>query len=111
LLDWVDLHVNVAAVSAADLVLPLPAKKSHATARAIQTARFEGHGVRTNAEGERLDRIATPDEPSRKLLAQAAEAGAPGLADNRRSGGRGGGDADACGGGFELPAGGGGELS
>jgi magnesium chelatase family protein len=74
LFDWINLHVNLAAISAADLVLPLPAKKSHATARAIQTARFEGHGVRTNAEGERLDRIATPDEPGRKLLAQAAEA-------------------------------------
>ena len=34
------------------------------------------HGVRTNAEadGELLDAVATPDEPGRKLLAQAAEA-------------------------------------
>jgi magnesium chelatase family protein len=82
LLDRIDLHIDVAAVSAADLILPPPAEGSAevaarvATARAIQTARYEGHGVRTNAEadGELLDRVATPDEPGRKLLAQAAEA-------------------------------------
>lgn len=47
-----------------------------AAARAIQTARYAGHGVRTNAEadGDLLDSAATPDEPGRKLLAQAAEA-------------------------------------
>jgi magnesium chelatase family protein len=82
LLDRIDLHVDVAAVGAADLVLPPPAEGSAevaarvAAARAIQTARFEGHNARTNAEadGELLDSIATPDEPGRKLLAQAAEA-------------------------------------
>ncbi|WP_380874626.1 ATPase AAA [Sphingomonas sp. DBB INV C78] len=82
LLDRIDLHVEVAAVSAADLVLPPPAEGSAevaarvAAARAVQTTRYNGHGVRTNAEadGELLDRAATPDEPGRKLLAQAAEA-------------------------------------
>jgi len=82
LLDRIDLHVEVAAVSAADLVLPPPAEGSAevatrvAAARAIQTARFTGHGARTNAEadGELLDSVATPDEAGRKLLAQAAEA-------------------------------------
>lgn len=82
LLDRIDLHVEVAAVSAADLVLPPPAEGSAevaarvATARAVQTARYEGHGPRTNAEadGDVLDAVATPDEPGRKLLAQAAEA-------------------------------------
>ncbi len=82
LLDRIDLHVEVAAVSAAGLVLPPPAEGSAevaarvAAARAIQTARFTGHGARTNAEadGELLDTVATPDEPGRKLLAQAAEA-------------------------------------
>lgn len=82
LLDRIDLHVDVQAVSAADLVLPPPAEGStevsarvHA-ARAVQTHRYEGQGVRTNAEadGELLDSVATPDEPGRKLLAQAAEA-------------------------------------
>ena len=82
LLDRIDLHVDVAAVSAADLVLPPPAEGSAevaarvAAARAIQTARYADHGVRTNAEadGDLLDAVATPDEPGRTLLAQAAEA-------------------------------------
>ena len=45
-------------------------------ARAIQTARLEGTGRRTNAEldAELLDTYATPDEAGRRLLAQAAEA-------------------------------------
>jgi magnesium chelatase family protein len=80
LLDRIDLHVEVAAVSAADLVLPPPAEGSAdvrervAAARTIQTARFADAGVRTNAEadGEVLARCATPDEPGRALLAQAA---------------------------------------
>ena len=70
------------AVAAADLVLPPPAEGSAevaqrvAQARSVQTARYEGQGVRTNAEadGDLLDSVATPDEPGRKLLAQAAEA-------------------------------------
>jgi magnesium chelatase family protein len=82
LLDRIDLHVEVGGVSAADLVLPPPAEGSAEVAarvkaaRDIQTARYEGMGARTNAEadGELLDRLATPDEPGRRLLAQAAEA-------------------------------------
>ena len=82
LLDRIDLHVEVQAVSAVDLVLPPPAEGSAevaarvAAARHIQTARYEGRGVRTNAEadGELLDAVATPDEPGRKLLAEAAAA-------------------------------------
>ncbi len=82
LLDRIDLHVEVAAVSAADLVLPPPSEGSVqvrarvAAARDIQTARYVGQGVRTNAEadGALLDAVATPDDPGRKLLAQAAEA-------------------------------------
>ncbi len=83
LLDRIDLHVDVQAVSAADLALPPPAETSAdvavrvAAARAIQTARYADHdGVRTNAEadGKLLEAVATPDEPGRKLLAQAAEA-------------------------------------
>ena len=47
-----------------------------AAARAVQTARYSGHKVRTNAEidGELLEAVATPDEAGRQLLAQAAEA-------------------------------------
>lgn len=82
LLDRIDLHVEVAGVSAADLSLPPPAEGSDAVAervaraRAVQSSRFNGHGPRTNAEadGELLDEIATPDEPGRKLLADAAAA-------------------------------------
>ncbi len=82
LLDRIDLHVEVRAVSAADLVLPPPAEGSGevaarvALARDIQTERYATHGLRTNAEadGELLDTVAGPDEPGRKLLAQAAEA-------------------------------------
>ncbi|WP_425229502.1 YifB family Mg chelatase-like AAA ATPase [Sphingomonas sp.] len=82
LLDRIDLHVEVQAVSAADLVLPPPAEgsaevaKRVAAVRRLQTARFAEEPVRTNAEAEGalLERVATPDEPGRKLLAQAAEA-------------------------------------
>ena len=82
LLDRIDLHVEVQGVSAADLTLPPPAEGSDqvanrvAQARSVQTKRFNGSGIRTNAEadGELLDRIATPDDPGRKLLADAAAA-------------------------------------
>jgi len=81
-LDRIDLHVEVAGVSAADLSLPPPAEGSGevaarvARARSVQSQRFNGSGVRTNAEadGELLERVATPDEPGRKLLHDAAAA-------------------------------------
>jgi magnesium chelatase family protein len=80
LLDRIDLHVEVNAVTAADLVLPPPTEGSAevaarvAAARAVQQARYAG-AVRTNAEadGGLLDEVATPDAPGRTLLAQAAE--------------------------------------
>jgi len=82
MLDRIDLHVEVQAVSAADLVLPPPAEGSAEVAarvravRDVQTERFKADRVRTNAEadGEVLERVATPDEAGRALLAQAAEA-------------------------------------
>ena len=82
LLDRIDLHVEVAAVAAADLVLPPPTEGSAEVrvrveaARAIQTARYAEHGLRTNAEadGEVLEAAAGPDEAGRALLAQAATA-------------------------------------
>ena len=81
LLDRVDIHVEVAGVSAADLALPPPAEGSSqvaarvANARAIQRQRFEGKGLRINAhaEGELLDEIAAPDAEGRTLLTDAAE--------------------------------------
>ncbi|WP_338504885.1 YifB family Mg chelatase-like AAA ATPase [Sphingomonas kaistensis] len=82
LLDRIDLHIEVAGVTAADLSLPPPAEGSEAVAarvaraRDIQSQRYHGHGARTNAEadGELLDEVATPDEPGRRLLADAAAA-------------------------------------
>ena len=69
-------------VTAADLVLPPPAEGSVevaervAAARAVQTARYADYKARTNVEidGELLEAVATPDDPGRQLLAQAAEA-------------------------------------
>src|SRR5690606_17408742 len=71
LLDRIDLHVDVAAVRAADLVLPAPAEGSAevaarvAAARALQRRRFADLGcdrLRTNAEanGEVLEQVARP---------------------------------------------------
>jgi magnesium chelatase family protein len=82
LLDRIDLHVEVQAVSAADLVLPPPAEGSAEVAarvkaaRDIQSVRLDGTNMRTNAEldGDALRTHGTPDEPGQKLLAQAAEA-------------------------------------
>lgn len=82
LLDRIDLHVEVQAVSAADLVLPPPAEGSAEVAarvraaRQIQDARLHGQKARANAEldGEILKNSATPDEAGQKLLAQATEA-------------------------------------
>ncbi|MEA1084389.1 YifB family Mg chelatase-like AAA ATPase [Sphingomonas sp. CD22] len=82
LLDRIDLHVDVAAVTAVDLILPPPVEGSAevavrvAAARAIQRERYALEAIRTNAEadGALLDRVATPDDAGRRLLAQAAEA-------------------------------------
>ncbi len=82
LLDRIDLHIDVAAVSAADLSLPPACETSAvvaarvAAARSLQTARYEGRGVRSNAEadGKLLAEVATPDEPGGRLLTQATQA-------------------------------------
>ncbi|HUQ12756.1 MAG TPA: YifB family Mg chelatase-like AAA ATPase [Novosphingobium sp.] len=82
MLDRIDLHVEVEAVPASDLALPPPSESSEAVgarvarARHIQTARMNGSRARTNAEldGDALEAHATPDEPGRKLLMQAADA-------------------------------------
>ncbi len=81
LLDRIDIHVEVGAVTAQDLALPPPSEGSAAAAeriaraRKIQRARFDGHSLRTNAEaeGELLDRVATPDAAGQRLLVDAAE--------------------------------------
>lgn len=81
LLDRIDIHVEVMGVSAADLSLPPPAEGSKevaariARARDIQRARYGKDGIRSNAEadGEILERAATPDAAGAKLLTEAAE--------------------------------------
>jgi len=81
LFDRIDLHVDVAAVTASDLTLPPPAEGNEevtarvAKARAIQRERFKDLPIRTNAEadGELLDAIAKPDAAGAKLLTEAAE--------------------------------------
>ena len=81
LFDRIDLHVEVPGVLASDLALPPPAEGSAdvaarvARARDIQRARFEDKKIRTNAEaeGELLDRIATPEAAGIKLLTEAAD--------------------------------------
>jgi len=79
--DRIDLHVEVPAVNPADLSLPPPAEGSAevaarvAVARAIQAERYAGLPIRTNAEadGELLERVASPDAAGRALLTEAAE--------------------------------------
>jgi magnesium chelatase family protein len=85
LLDRIDLHIDVPAVSPGDLALPPPAEGSETVARRVaaarlrQARRFAGlptdRRIRTNAEadGTLLDEIATPDEAGRALLLRAAE--------------------------------------
>jgi len=85
MLDRIDIHVDVPAVSAADLTLPPPAEGSAevaarvARARAIQQDRFrELHApanVRTNADadGDLLMKIATPDAGGQSLLTEAVD--------------------------------------
>tara|TARA_R110001606_G_scaffold21271_2_gene75078 strand:- start:3716 stop:5227 length:1512 start_codon:yes stop_codon:yes gene_type:complete len=82
LLDRIDLHIEVEALSAADLTMPPPAEGSEtvaervAAARSIQRQRYADLEARTNTEidGDALKQYATPDEPGLALLAQAAEA-------------------------------------
>ena len=84
LLDRIDLHIEVGAVTAADLILPPPAEGSRevaarvARARDTQTERYAALGLvmRTNAEvnGTVLEAVAKPDSGGLALLRDAAEA-------------------------------------
>jgi magnesium chelatase family protein len=81
LFDRIDLHVDVPAVSAAELALPPPAEGSADVARRVararerQLGRYANAGLRTNAEadGELLEKVASPDGAGRALLAEATE--------------------------------------
>jgi magnesium chelatase family protein len=82
LLDRIDIHVEVNSVSAQDLALPPPAEGTAsvaervANARNRQRERYNGSGIRTNAEaeGEVLDSVSMPDAVGKRLLTDAAEA-------------------------------------
>ena len=85
LLDRVDLHIEVPAVTAADLILPAPTEGSRevaarvARAREIQAERYAAIGlpqVRTNAtaNGSVLEDVARPDTAGLALLRDAADA-------------------------------------
>lgn len=79
LLDRFDIHIEVPAVSAEDLTLPPPAEGSAEVAarveaaRSLQRERYGGDMALCNADadGELLDRVATPDDRGRALLGEA----------------------------------------
>jgi magnesium chelatase family protein len=85
LLDRIDLHVEIPAVTAADLILPPPTEGSAevaarvARAREIQRRRYTALGlpqIRTNAQaaGNVLEEVAQPDKSGLALLRDASEA-------------------------------------
>jgi magnesium chelatase family protein len=80
LLDRIDLHCDVRAVTAADLALPPAAEDSAAVRARVLAARTRashryGGKARCNAEADpdMLERHAQPDQAGLKLLQQAAE--------------------------------------
>jgi magnesium chelatase family protein len=85
LLDRIDLHIEVPAVTAGDLILPSPAEGSRevaarvARAREVQATRYAAlgmEGVRTNAQasGPLLEEVARLDNPGLALIRDAADA-------------------------------------
>ncbi len=84
LLDRIDMHVEVPAVSAADLMLPSPAEGSAdvaarvALARAAQVRRYGALGradVRCNAAAPAslIEQVAQPDRAGQKLVRDASD--------------------------------------
>src|SRR5262249_32214579 len=84
LLDRIDLHVEVPAVTAADLILPPPSEGSRevsarvARARDIQVERYATmglEGVRTNTQvnGPALEEVARAEPAGMALLRDAAD--------------------------------------
>lgn len=81
MLDRIDLHVDVPAVSAADLTLPPPAEGTQevaarvAAARDIQTQRYAGTDTTTNAQadGPVLEEAANLDDEGRQLMETAVK--------------------------------------
>ena len=82
LFDRIDLHIDVPALSAADLALPPPSEGSDSVsarvdaAREAQKRRYAGvAGVDTNAaaDGELLQSVAAPDKAGNAILTQAVD--------------------------------------
>src|SRR5262249_23772615 len=84
LLDRIDLHVEVPAVTAADLILPPPSEGSRevaarvARARVIQAQRYAAVGrtdIRTKPQGSgpTLEQVARADSAGMSLLRDAAD--------------------------------------
>ena len=85
LLDRIDLHIEVPAVTASDLILPAPTEGSLevaarvARARDVQAARYAALGfpdIRLNAQasGPALEQVATLDNAGQALIRDAADA-------------------------------------
>jgi magnesium chelatase family protein len=77
LLDRIDLHIEVNALSAHDLTMPPPAEGSTAVAGRVTRARAAQirRGVRSNAEldGAMLSECAEPDQAGQDLLLRATD--------------------------------------
>lgn len=81
LMDRFDLRIEMPPVAFQDLDLPPSGDTSDVVASRVekarerQAARYEGTGLRTNAqiEGQRLEEVASPDAEGRELLNKAAE--------------------------------------
>ena len=84
LMDRIDIRIDVPAVSAFDLIRPMPAERSAdiarrvARAHGIQQARFEAAGsvgIGTNAKCSTamIEKYAAPDSAGVQLLRDAAE--------------------------------------
>jgi magnesium chelatase family protein len=85
LIDRIDLHIEVPAVTASDLILPPPSEGSReiaarvARARDVQLERYAAQGldhIRTNAQaaGPVLEEVAACDKAGLSLLRDAADA-------------------------------------
>ena len=85
LIDRIDLHIEVPAVTAADLILPPPAEGSRevaarvARARDMQAARYAALGqpqvrVNAHAQGPLLEEVVKPDAAGASLIRDAADA-------------------------------------
>ncbi len=83
MLDRIDLRIEVPALSAADLVLPPPRESSADVAKRVYVARDIQHqryrsspGSNTTnaqADGELLEKVATPDDAGLQLLREASD--------------------------------------